>query len=76
MLNLNKRIDMKSQNTRLLSALKQSPLTTLQIIKHAGIIRPAARILELREQGHNIRTTMIECKNRFGDSCRVARYSL
>jgi len=38
-----------------------------------GIIRPAARVEELRSV-HRIETRMVEVENRFGEACRVARY--
>ena len=62
-----------TQNTRLLSALKKAPMTTLQIINQLGIIRPAARVEELRSV-HRIETRMVEVENRFGEACRVAQY--
>ena len=62
-----------TQNTRLLSALKKAPMTTLQIINQLGIIRPAARVEELRSV-HKIETRMVEVENRFGEACRVAQY--
>ena len=62
-----------NQNSRLLSALKKHPMTTLEIIRDLAIVRPAARIAELRDS-NRIDTRMIEVTNRFGDVCRVARY--
>ena len=67
---------MKSQNTRLLEALEHHSLTAHQLDRSGGISRAAARVCELRQQGHAIVTTMIVTQNRFGDDCRVARYSL
>ena len=62
-----------SQNSMLLRELKNRPMTTLQIIRELGIIRPAARVEELR-YNHKIETRMVKVENRFGDTCRVARY--
>jgi len=41
-----------------------------------GIGRLAARIGDLKKQGMDIESEMITVKNRDGQPCRVARYSL
>ena len=67
---------MKSQNTRLLEALEHHSLTAHQLDRSGGISRAAARVCELRQQGHAIVTTMVKVRNRYGQACHVARYSL
>jgi hypothetical protein len=66
-----------SQNRRLLSHLERGlsidPMTALKAL---GIYRLGARIYDLKDSGHNIRTDIIEVKNRFGDVSRIANYSL
>lgn len=64
------------QNDLLLSALRKGPLTSMQILDQLGIARGAARVHELRQAGHDIRSTPIEVSNRRGETCRVALYSL
>lgn len=64
------------QNDLLLRALRHGPLTGLQILDQLGIARAAARVYELRQAGHDIRSTPIEVTNRRGEACRVALYSL
>lgn len=64
------------QNDKLLKALQDGPLTGLQILDKLGIARAAARVHELRQAGHDIRSTPIEVRNRDGEACRVALYSL
>ncbi len=49
----------KSQRELLLDKLKKRPVTTLQA-REWGIMSPAARIMELREQGHDILTMKAE----------------
>ena len=61
-----------SQNTSILSALKQGPLTPLYALQQFGVMRLAARIWELRQSGHNIRARKRELP--YGKS--VAEYSL
>jgi len=65
-----------TQSTRLLQALEQRPLTTLEIITRLGIIRPAAVVHILRGGGWTIETEMIEVQNRWREKCKVARYTL
>ena len=64
------------QNEKLLKALRAGPLTGLQILDKLGIARAAARVHELRQAGHDIRSTPLEVTNRDGETCRVALYSL
>lgn len=49
-------------------------LTAGEASKEYGIGRLAARIDELREDGHNIKTAMVESFNRRGQTVRIARY--
>lgn len=64
-----------TQRTRLLQELRRRPLTKVQAYKAIGAWNIGARILELRQAGHDIRTDMIEVKTRYGVA-KVARYSL
>ena len=41
---------------------------------HCGIYRLSARVLELRQQGWDIKTERKEVKNQFGETCLVANY--
>ncbi|MFZ2171738.1 MAG: helix-turn-helix domain-containing protein [Methylococcaceae bacterium] len=45
-----------SQRQLILDWLHHAPLTTIQARKELDIMHPAARVQELREQGHNILT--------------------
>jgi len=45
-----------SQSQWILQALEQRPLTPLEALHGCGCFRLAARIKELREQGHDIKT--------------------
>ncbi len=49
-----------SQNTTVLSALKNHQLTPLDALKRHGIMRLAARVGELKEMGYNIKTNRKE----------------
>jgi hypothetical protein len=62
-----------SQRDQILSYLKTGrQLTPLQALDRFGCFRLAARIDELREDGHRIHTTMIEV----GNDKRVGSYLL
>jgi hypothetical protein len=47
-----------------------------EAMQHLGIARLAARIFDLREDGVEVESEMIEVKNRFGDKCRISEYKL
>ncbi|MEI6709278.1 MAG: helix-turn-helix domain-containing protein [Methylococcales bacterium] len=64
-----------SQREQILNWLRREPLTTLQARKELDIMHPAARIQELREQGHNI-ITYWTTEDTGKGSHRVARYVL
>lgn len=70
------RTSAEKQADALLEALKKGPLTALQILEKLGIARASARVFDLRRDGWDVRSEMITVKNRRGDDCRVARYSL
>lgn len=48
--------DLTSRQQRIRSWLMTRPITTIQARKELDVMHPAARIQELREQGHNIIT--------------------
>lgn len=51
-------------------------ITQMQALQDLGCLRLASRISELRKNGHAINRRMIKVKNRYGESCSVAEYSL
>ena len=61
-----------NQNAAILKHLLRKSLTPLEALEQYGCFRLAARIGELREQGHDIRTSVI----RNSQGKRFARYSL
>lgn len=68
---------MKSQNDRLLAYLKtRKSIGPIEALNVLGIFRLAARVRDLRDQGHDIKTTMVTLTNKWGEDTRVARYSL
>jgi len=62
-----------SQNTEILAHLQDgNTLTPLQALRLCGSMRLAARIDDLRSDGHDIKTELVYVKK----GTRVARYSL
>lgn len=51
-------------------------ITSREAINDLGVYRLASRISELRKNGYEINRRMIKVKNRYGESCTVAEYSL
>ncbi|NVF13754.1 helix-turn-helix domain-containing protein [Vreelandella maris] len=69
--------DSASQRVRILARLKRGPVTTLELILDENILRPGARICELREKGHDIRTHLQDVIDPWGRKhSRVALYYL
>ena len=64
-----------SQRERVLSRLKQDSVTSWEL-SQMGILGYNTRIMELRQQGHNIVTTMEEIQNQFGETVKRGRFSL
>ena len=68
---------MLSQNDWVLSELRRGRrLTAKQAIDRRGIMRLASRINDLRRRGWMIAVEDLKVKNRYGEVCWVARYSL
>ena len=65
-----------TQNQRIELALKKGPLTRIQAFQRFGCCNLWARVAELRKRGLKIRSTRVTVRNRFGQACHVARYSL
>lgn len=48
-----------SQNDQILNLLRKGPLTPIDALNLAGIFRLAARVMDLRSQGHVISTERV-----------------
>ena len=51
-------------------------VTQFEALNSLGVMRLASRISELRRNGHPITSEMVKVENRYGETCRVKRYSL
>lgn len=66
-----------SQAERVLQYLEDgNTITTLNAFKELGITRLAARVHELKRDGHNVKKNTISVTNRFDERCAVAEYYL
>ncbi len=51
-------------------------ITQFDALNKLGVMRLASRISELRRNGYDITSKMVKVQNRYGETCRVKRYSL
>lgn len=66
-----------TQEDRLINYLyEHKTITALEAIEDLGILRLASRVSDLRKRGYQINSKMIKVKNRFGETCRIAEYSI
>jgi acetyl-CoA carboxylase carboxyltransferase component len=66
-----------TQRERILNYLNDGKeLTRLNCWDELGILEAPARISELRSEGHFIVTDMIEVTNRYGETVKVAKWSM
>ncbi len=64
-----------TQKQRILEYLQSgNKLTRLNAWDRLGVLECPARISELRQDGHDIRTTMYTVTNRYGEKVRIARW--
>lgn len=63
------------QRAFVLELLRQGPQTT-NAFRQAGVLSPAARIMELKEIGHHIVKEMVLDESHDGRRHRVAEYAL
>lgn len=62
---------------RVLAYMKRfGGITPAEAYNAIGVYRLSGSIFNLRKEGHCIKTDMVEVMNRYGDKCRVARYTL
>lgn len=69
----------KSQHARIVQALRNNPhgLTTIELVEEHDILRPGARMCELRwERGLNIKSVPVSDTTAKGKRHRVVKYVL
>lgn len=66
-----------TQNEKLLARLRRGPITQLEALTELGIMRLGARIHDLKAEGAEITSEMVEVATLTpGESARVARYRI
>jgi hypothetical protein len=66
-----------THQTRLMDYFeKHNSITSLQAIQDLGNTRLAATVCDLRKKGHDIASTSVEVRNRYGGTTHVAKYIL
>jgi hypothetical protein len=65
-----------TQNEQVLSWLTKATIGPMEAMRELGVMRLAARIKDLRDEGHRIDMHWDYVTNRYGEERRVARYTL
>ena len=66
-----------TQNQRIIDYLDaHESITQIEALNHLGIMRLASRISDLRRKGYQIDSKMDVVHNRYGEKCRIKRYSM
>jgi len=68
---------MPSQKQRILNYLERGyTLTRLDSWEALGVLECPARICELKQDGHDIKTERMTIKNKFGEKVSIAKWRL
>lgn len=66
-----------TQAQRVLDYIDQfGSITQLEALQDLGVMRLASRISDLKRMGYPITSDMETVQNRFGENCKIKRYSL
>ena len=66
-----------TQNERIIAYMNRyGSITQFDALRDLGVMRLASRISDLRRLGYPIKSTVEKVVNRFGEECRIKRYSL
>ena len=66
-----------TQNQRILEYMrKNGSITQIEALRDIGVMRLASRVSDLRRLGYDIASRTENVNNRYGEKCRIKRYSL
>lgn len=66
-----------TQAERVLDYIREfGSITQLEALRDLGVMRLASRISDLRRQGYKITSKTEAVANRYGETCRIKRYSI
>ena len=66
-----------TQNEKILQYIDDfGSITQLEALRDLGVMRLASRISDLKRLGYPITSTIETVNNRYGEKCRIKRYSL
>lgn len=66
-----------TQAQRVLAYIEKfGSITQYEALQDLGVMRLASRISDLKKQGYPIKSDMETVQNRFGENCKIKRYSL
>ena len=69
-------IQLTNQERRVYNALRLDPITPLKAWTIYGIMRLSAVIFNLKAKGFTIESERVCVRNRYGESCPIAKYTL
>lgn len=65
-----------TQTQRVLEYIRQfGSITAFEAVRDLGVMRLAARVSDLKKAGYDIISEQQAVRNRFGETCYVAKYS-
>ena len=65
------------QTSRIIQYMQDfGSITSREAMNDLGCMRLASRISELKRAGYKINRRMVKVRNRYGEECTVAEYSL
>jgi hypothetical protein len=65
-----------TQTQRVLSYIREfGSITAIEAVRDLGVMRLAARVSDLKKAGYDIISEQQAVRNRFGETCYVAKYS-
>lgn len=66
-----------SQNQRIIDYINEfGSITQFEALRDLGVMRLASRVSDLKRLGYPVESEMEVVKNRYGEKCRVKRYTL